>query len=72
MAIKQINRLKIVLAEKGVKNKWLAENLGMDESTVSQWCTNRRQPSLETLLKVSRLLSVDIRELIHSSKNVEA
>lgn len=72
MAFKQINRLKVVLAEKGVKNKWLAENLGMDESTVSQWCTNRRQPSLETLLKVSHLLSVDIRELIHSSKNIEA
>jgi len=67
----QINRLKVVLAEKRIRNKWLAQKLGKNESTISQWCTNKRQPSLETLFEVSKLLAVDIRELIHSSNQIE-
>ena len=65
---KDINRLKVVLAEKKRTNKWLAEQLGKDPGTVSKWCTNTSQPSLETLLKISQILEVDIRELLISSK----
>ena len=46
-----INRLKIVLAEKKKTNKWLADQLGKDQATVSKWCTNSAQPGLETLIK---------------------
>ena len=65
---KDINRIKIVLVEKKRANKWLAEQLGKDPATVSKWCTNTSQPSLETLLRISQILEVDIRELLISSK----
>lgn len=64
----KINRLKVVLAEKGKTNKWLAEQLGKSEVTVSRWCTNEVQPSTETLLEIAKLLDVDIKELLNSSK----
>lgn len=69
MSKKQINRLKVVLAEKEVKNKWLAEKLNKDESTISQWCTNKRQPSLITLKSISELLDIDIRDLLITTKS---
>ena len=50
---KDINRLKVVLAEKKRTNKWLADALGKDPATVSKWCTNTAQPCLETLLEIS-------------------
>ncbi|WP_368086556.1 helix-turn-helix domain-containing protein [Polaribacter sp. Hel1_33_78] len=65
----EINRIKIVLAETRRKNKWLAEQLDKDESTISQWCTNARQPSLDTLLNIANVLNVDIRILLHSTKS---
>lgn len=65
----EINRIKIVLAETRKKNKWLAEQLDKDESTISQWCTNARQPSLDTLSNIANVLNVDIRILLHSTKN---
>lgn len=65
---KDINRIKVVLVEKKRTNKWLAEQLGKDPATVSKWCTNTSQPSLETLLRISKILEVDIRELLISSK----
>ena len=65
---KDINRIKVVLVEKKRTNKWLAEQLGKDPATVSKWCTNTSQPSLETLLRISQILEVDIRELLISSK----
>ncbi len=65
---KDINRLKVVLAEKKRTNKWLAEQLGKDPATVSKWCTNTAQPGLETLLRISLVLEVDIKDLLHSSK----
>lgn len=64
-----INRIKVVLAENDKKNKWLAKALGKSESTISNWCTNESQPSLETLQEVANVLDVDVRELIHSTKN---
>jgi transcriptional regulator with XRE-family HTH domain len=59
-----INRLKVVLVEKKKTSKWLAETLGKDPATVSKWCTNSSQPSLETLIEIARILEVDVRELI--------
>ena len=67
-ATKDINRLKVVLAEKKRTNKWLAEQLGKDLATVSKWCTNTAQPGLETLLQISRVLEVDVKDLLNSSR----
>lgn len=61
---KELNRLKVVLAEKKVTNRLLAEKLGKDEATVSKWCTNNLQPNLETLIKMSEILGVEVQELI--------
>ena len=65
---KDINRLKVVLAEKKRTNKWLAEQLGKDPATVSKWCTNTSQPGLETLLQIAGVLDVDVKDLLHSTK----
>lgn len=59
-----INRIKVILVEKKKTNKWLAEQLGKDAATISKWCTNSAQPSLETLLEIAKVLEVDPRELI--------
>ncbi len=67
MAKKTINRLKIVLAEQGRTNKWLAEKLEKNTATVSRWCTNEMQPSLETLVEIAETLKVDVRLLLHST-----
>ena len=63
-----INRLKPVLAEKQVTNKWLSEKMSLSQTTVSRWCTNKAQPSLETLVMIAKILKVDIRELLVSTK----
>ena len=62
--MEDINRLKVVLAEKKKTNKWLAEQMGVNPRTVSKWCTNTSQPDLNSILKISDLLEVDIKELI--------
>ena len=59
-----INRLKVVLVERKKTSKWLAETLGKDPATVSKWCTNTSQPSLETLIEIAKVLEIDARELI--------
>jgi Predicted transcriptional regulator len=64
MGKKDLNRLKVVLAEKKCTNKWLAEQIGKDPATVSKWCTNSAQPNLENLVEIARCLEVDISELI--------
>lgn len=63
-----INRLKVVLAETKKTNKWLAEQLGKDTSTVSKWCTNSAQPDLNTLTRIAEVLHVDVKELLRSTK----
>ncbi len=63
----KINRLKVVLVEKNKTSKWLAETLGKDPATVSKWCTNTSQPSIETFLEIARLLEVDIKDLLVES-----
>lgn len=68
MAAKDINRLKVVLAEKKKTAKWLAGELEKDPATVSKWCTNSSQPSLETLTQIAEKLDVDVKDLINSTK----
>lgn len=63
----KVNRLKVVLVEKEKTSKWLAETLGKDPATVSKWCTNTTQPSIETFLAIARLLEVDIKDLLIES-----
>lgn len=60
---KDINRLKVVLAEKKRTNKWLAEQLGKDPATVSKWCTNTIQPNVDTLVEIAKCLNVEIQDL---------
>ena len=67
MPKRSINRLKIVLAEQGRTSKWLAAQLGKNTATVSRWCTNEAQPSLETLISIADTLQVDIRDLLVST-----
>ena len=64
MEKEMINRLKIVLAEEQKSSKWLAEQLGKDPATISKWCTNNAQPTLENLLQIAKCLEVDINELV--------
>lgn len=65
----ELNRLKIVLVEKKKTARWLAENMGKDPATISKWCTNTSQPSIETLAEIVRILKVDIRELLIPADN---
>ena len=64
METKDLNRLKVVLAEKKRTNKWLAEQLGKDPATISKWCTNNAQPSVENLIDIARCLEVSVNELL--------
>ena len=66
--MEDINRLKIVLAEKKRTNKWLSEQLGVNATTVSKWCTNTSQPDLRMLSKIANVLDVDIKSLLHSNR----
>ena len=68
MSQKAINRIKVVLAEKNVSSKWLAEQLGKNEATISRWCTNDVQPTLNTLASVAKLLGVQITDLINNEQ----
>lgn len=66
MQVKDLNRLKLVLVERNKTGLWLAEQLGVSNTTVSKWCTNTSQPDLQTLAQISDLLKVNIRELLVS------
>ena len=65
---KEINRIKAVLAEKNRTSKWLAEQLNKDLATVSKWCTNSSQPSIEVFIKIAELLNVGVVDLIRVDK----
>ena len=64
-----LNRIKAVLADKQKTSKWLAEQLGKSETTVSRWVSNKIQPSLEQLFEIANVLDIDVKELIKASKN---
>lgn len=64
---KDLNRIKVVLVEQKKTAKWLAEQIGKDPATVSKWCTNTSQPSLETLDKIASILQVKMSELVRNA-----
>jgi len=66
----ELNRLKVVLVERKKTGKWPAETLGKNEATVSRWCANVSQPSLETLFAIAKALKVDVRALLVSTKKM--
>ena len=59
-----MNRIKVTLVEKQKTNRWLAEQLGKSENTISRWCSNKSQPSIAQLQEIANLLDVDVRNLI--------
>lgn len=61
---KDLNRIKVMLVEKKKTSKWLAERLDKAPATISKWCTNASQPTLDVLVDIADLLGVDVRELI--------
>ena len=61
---RKINRIKVMLAEKGKTNKWLTEQVGKDPATVSKWCTNAAQPTLETMMLIAKVLDVSLNDLV--------
>lgn len=65
---RNLNRIKSILADKGKTNLWLAEKLKKNKTTISKWCTNDQQPTLETLYDIADVLGVDVRELLTSNK----
>ena len=67
--MKAINRIKAVLAEKQLSGKWLSNEIGRTENTVSRWCSYKVQPSLENLLEIAKVLKVDVRELLRSTED---
>lgn len=69
MVNKKINRIKSVLADKDKTSKWLAEQLGKDKTTISKWCTNTNHPDVESLIKISKLLNVDLADLVVLDEN---
>lgn len=68
MSTSNLNRLKVVLVEQNKTGKWLAEQLGKSTCSVSKWCQNTVQPDLQTLDKISRLLDVNIKDLLVDNK----
>ena len=66
--IQDMNRIKVVLVEKKKTSKWLAEVLGKNPATISKWCTNTSQPDVATLREIARVLDIDVKELLNSTK----
>ena len=64
-----MNRIKAVLAEKQLTSKWLAQKLGKSENTISRWCSNRVQPSLENLVEIANVLDIEVRMLLTPTKD---
>ena len=63
-----INSLKVVLVEKGKTGKWLSEQLGKSNCTVSKWCSNTVQPDLNTLDKIAKILGVNAKDLLNETE----
>ena len=61
---RNINRIKVMLVDRGKTNRWLATQLGKDPATISKWCTNAAQPTLETMMKIAKLLDVEMNDLV--------
>lgn len=65
------NKLKVLLVERNRTSKWLAETLKMNPATISRWCSNKTQPSLDRLSEIAKILDVDIRDLLVPTKKVK-
>ena len=63
-----MNRIKVTLVDKQKTNRWLAEQMGKSENTISRWCSNKSQPSIAQLQEIANLLDVDVRVLLKSQK----
>ena len=70
MAKEELNRIKVVLAEKSRTNKWLAEQLDKDQATISKWVTNTKQPDLKNLIRIAELLDVDMNALVRFNNKI--
>jgi len=68
MATKNLNRIKVMLAERNHTNKWLAEQVGKDPATVSKWVTNASQPSLEMIFRIAEVLKCNYTDLIRDTR----
>ena len=68
MERKLLNRIRVVLAERDLNNKWLSDKLGKDPATVSKWVTNTTQPSLEALIAIANALEVPVQELVRQEE----
>ena len=68
MEVKKLNRLKVVMAEKDLSNIWLSEKLGVSQATVSKWMTNSSQPNIVMLIKISKVLNVEVSELLRTDE----
>ena len=68
MEVKKLNRLKVVMAENDLSNIWLSEKLGVSQATVSKWMTNSSQPNIEMLIKISKVLNVEVSELLRTDE----
>ena len=66
----KLNRIKVVLVEKQKTGKWLAEQLGKSNCTVSKWCSNTTQPDLQTLDKIAKMLDVNVKELLNDTEKI--
>ncbi|MCL6749247.1 transcriptional regulator [Prevotella sp. TCVGH] len=66
---KDLNRIRVVLVEQKRTSRWLANELGKDETTVSKWCTNRVQPTLETIFAIAKVLNVPVKDLLTNELN---
>lgn len=66
--VKKLNRIKVVLAEKGKTGRWLAEQVGKSNCTVSKWCSNAAQPDLHTLDKIALALDVNAKDLLNDTE----
>ena len=69
METERINRIKVVLVEQNRTGKWLVEQLQKNEATISRWCSNTSQPSLEMLVKIATVLNVEPKDLINTLKD---
>jgi DNA-binding XRE family transcriptional regulator len=69
---KKLNRIKVVLVEKDLTNKWLGQQLGKSEFTVSRWITNKQQPSVEQLFQIANLLKVEVKDLLVSQDQISS
>ena len=67
-----LNRLRVVMADKMLTNKWLAEQMGMSEITIARWRSNKVQPSLAQLVEISRILKVEVQDLIEMKYKEES